>query len=181
MTDKAPLAQSKSAVDKVRGITFAKREYTFAPGQYHTIKTLEEDRRNTQDEISKLTLILEDETIQLDENEIMEINDEINRLIEMKRQIEIKLHSVSEGKISYGPFAGPSTLFKYFGRAKELKRKRDEEEANKAESERRKFFEISHIIESDKAEAMKEAFAKQERGPSKAKRTRFDDDDDDDE
>ena len=177
MSDNAPLAQSKSAVDKMRGITFAKREYQFTPGQYHSIKTLEQDRRDTQDEISKLTLILEDEKIELDDMEVMEVNDEINRLIEMKRQIEIELHSVSDGKISYGPFAGPSTLFKYFGRAKELKRKQDEEEARKTESEKRKVFEITDVTETDKAEVVKEALAKHGKGPAKAKRTRFDDDD----
>ena len=87
MPDKPAVAESKSAVDKLRGITFGKRNYTFTSGQYHTIKTLEEERQETQEEISKLVLIIEDPSIDLADDEILEINSEINRLYETKRQV----------------------------------------------------------------------------------------------
>ena len=174
MSDRAPSAQPKSEIDRVRGITFGKREHEYTPSQYHAIKSLEQERKETQEEISKLTLIIEDATIEMSDDEIFEVNDQINRLLEKKREAEIEIRKVSEGKINYGSFAGPSTLFKYFGRAKDLKQKMDEAQ----KSEKRKVFEFTHVVGTDKAQLVRESL-EEKPARTEAKKTRFDDDDSD--
>jgi hypothetical protein len=177
MPDNAPVAESKSAVDKLRGLTFAKREYTFSTSQYHSLKTLETERRETQDEISKLTLIIEDQAVDFADDEIMDINNEINRLLEMKRQIESQIHKVSEGKVSYGSLVGSAALFKYFGRAKEVKRKQDEEE--RATKEKRKVFEVSEVRETSKEDIIRGKMNAPVESTKATKKTRFDEDEED--
>ena len=177
-SDNATVAESKSAVDKLRGVTFAKRNYTFTPSQYHSLKTLENDRRETQDEISKLSIIIDDSTIELSDDEIIDINNEINRLLAMKRQIEGEIHRVSEGKVSYGTVMGTAALFKYFGRAKEVKRKQDEEEL--ASKEKRKLFEVKEVIETSKEDIIREKLKPSSEVTRTTKKTRFDDEEDDD-
>ena len=172
------VAQSKSAVDKLRSMTFSKRDYTYSPSQYHSLKSLENDRRETQEEISKLSVIIEDPSIELNDEEIMDVNDEINRLIEMKRRIENEIYSVSEGKVSYGTVTGPAAMFKFFGRAKDVKRKQAAE--TEAGLEKRKVFQIKEVSETNKEEIIKEKLKVPEEISSKAKRTRFDDVDDED-
>lgn len=180
MSENAVVAESKSAVGKLRGITYGKKNFSFTPSQYHTIKSMEQDRQETQTEISKLTLIIEDQSIELTDQEILEINEEINRLYETKRQIEVELLEVSDGKVNYGSINGAAALFKYFGRAKDVRRKQQEEEERESRESKRKVFDVTEISESNKEDIVREVLSKPAVNAKPAKKTRFDEDADED-
>ena len=178
MSGDIPIAQSKSAVDKIRCVTFAKKTFQFTPSQGYTIRTLEQERKETQEEISKLTLMISDDSIEKTDDETLEVNQEINRLMEIKADIEKEIYTQSEGKVSYGFKVGSATHFKYFGRAKAIKANLDKIEQEKKEGEKRKVFTITTVTETDKADIVREKLAKSTVDPQKAKKTRFDSDSD---
>ncbi len=70
-----PVARSKSALDKIAANAFSKRSRVPDDDGENSLTFLEESRKEIQDEISKLTMMISDETIHFDEDEIMEIND----------------------------------------------------------------------------------------------------------
>lgn len=174
------VAESKSAINKIRGQTFAKRSNQYSFTQSRQIKALEEQRKNTQDEITKLIMILDDSSIPMEDQEITDVNEQVNKLFSNKARIESQLFDVSQGQINYGSRAGPTTHFKYFGRAKELKAKTDGEAEKKRESEKRKTFHVQEIQETDKASLVREHIGKRLDKDPANKKTRFDEDSDND-
>ena len=170
-----PIAESKSAVNKIRGITFAKRNNQYSVTQNRQIKSLEQRRKELQDEIAKLIMILEDSSIPMEEAEVIDVNDQVNTLFSEKADAETQLYNISGGNVNYGSRAGSSTHFRYFGRAKELKSQEDNAAAAKREAEKRKTFEVSQLKETDKVSLVHEQISKRFHTTSSSKKTRFDD------
>ena len=177
--DDVPIAESKSALNKIRGITFAKRSNQFSVSQNRLIRSLEQQRKDLQDEITKLVMILEDRSLPMEDGELLEVNDQVNNLLSEKTSVEGQINKVSDGQINYGSKAGPSTLFRYFGRAKELNAKTEEEKAAKREAEKRRIFEVSEVkATTERTVVVQEHVANQARREFMTKKTRFDDSED---
>lgn len=179
MSRDIPVAESKSEVNKMRGYAFAKRSSVYSRDEYRKIQSLQEDRVQAQTDISKLLEMLDDESIPMTEEELIKVNGEVNRLMQVKSDIEADLTKQSHGDLVF-PRGGVANAFTYYGRAKSIKEKLDEEDRERKESEKRKVFEISHVVQTDKVECVKEAVEKvHAKISSAAKKTRFDESDSD--
>jgi hypothetical protein len=172
-----PVARSKSALDKIAAIAFSKRSRAPDIDGDNSLVSLEESRKEIQDEISKLTMMISDESIHFNDDEIMEINDKINDLLVDKNQLEKQILRASHGLVNY--ITQKNTRVKlYFGRAKEVYKQK-----SKAESDERAARIVSpeSVRESStKEECVQETLRKSHvrQNFSKPKRTRFDDDED---
>ena len=177
MPDDVPVAESKSAIDRMRGSAYGGRRRTgFSGPEGFMIRNLETERKETQDEISKLTVMLSDADIPMDDAEIMGVNEEINRLLEIKSKIEMDLSQLTKGELRFA-VGGSASQFKYFGRAKDIRVKREEADRLRKEGEKRKVFEISHVSETDKELIVQESIGNAgARTKANAKKTRFDSD-----
>ena len=175
----APVAKSKSALDKVAAIAFGRRPRYADHGGASSVSKLEEERKNLQEEISKLTMIISDESISLDDSEVMEINDELNSLLNDKLQLEKDILRMSQGQINYVlPKAHRDKV--YFGRAKTVHDKLIEADER---AKRIRSVSPNAIKESkSKEECVNDTILKSQESTSssKPKKTRFDDDDDED-
>ena len=180
MSRDIPVAESKSEVNKMRGYAFAKRSSVYSQEEYRNIQLLQEDRAQAQSDISKLLKMIDDESIPITKEELMKVNGEVNRLMQVKSDIEADLTRQSHGDMVF-PRGGVANAFTYYGRAKSIKQKLDEEERERKESEKRKVFEISHVVETEKVECVKEALEKVHAKISSTakKTTRFDESDSD--
>lgn len=126
------MGTSRTAIDRAIGMAFAKA----APKS-----GLEYDRRNLQEEISKLTMIISDEAIPLSTEEIMDINEQINTLMHDKFQVEISLRSESGVNLVH-PISR-RTL--YFGRAKQIQANIELEGIKSDLAEKRKIFQTTDV------------------------------------
>lgn len=168
MDEGVPVATAKSAVDRLRNSFRPTGAAFFGTPES---KALELQRKELQEEISKLTLILEDEGISLSDDEIIEINDQINNHLAEKHSIELQLRSLSEGVLNYIA-TGVSRAPKFFGRAKAVKAKRDAEEIEL----KKRVFEAPEIVGTETL--IQATLSKPvEVVVKKTKLTRFDDDD----
>ena len=172
-----PVAKSKSALDHITAVAFSRRSGTRNKESSSALSKLEQDRKEMQEEISKLTMILCDQTISLTNDEILEINDEVNDLITSRQQIEKDILRSSHGQINYiDPKSVRGKM--YFGRAKNV---HEEQLVADAESKKKRSITPETIKEtSSKEECVQEILRKSvvdSRVQSKTKKTRFDDDD----
>jgi hypothetical protein len=129
------------------------------------IESLQKQRSDTQEEISKLILILEDNTFPLTDSEIMDANTEVNQLMEFKSNIEKELAKVSNGDLNFVSVRHEKTL--YFGRAK----------VAESVDTRRKPADTPVVIKGDNIEDSIAALRIRSE-ENKIKRTRFDDESD---
>jgi hypothetical protein len=173
----APVSKSKTVLDHVAAMAFRKRPRYTENAVPDSVTSLEDERQNLQEEISKLTMIISDESIALTDAEIIDINDEINALISDKHFIEKDILRLSRGQINYvNPKAAGHKV--YFGRAKDVQNRQIQEE-EEAKRLRRVSPESIKEIQS-KEECVQETILKSQTAPisSKPKRTRFDEDED---
>lgn len=136
----------------------------FSSKNKEVIESLQKQRKDTQEEISKLILILEDHTFPLTDSEIIDTNTEVNQLMEFKSNIEKELAKESNGELNFVSVRHEKTL--YFGRAKLLE----------PVDIRRKAVDKPVVIKGDNIEdSIAQKILPDEK---RMKRTRFDDDSD---
>ena len=172
-----PVAKSKSALDKIAAVAFSKRPREPDSEGENSLASLEESRKDLQEEISKLTIMISDETIHFEDDEIIEVNDKINDLLLDKTQLEKHILRVSHGQVNYINQKN-SRVKVYFGRAKDVHERRAKAEADKRAN---KILSPDSVRESTtKEECVQETLRKSHVGQnhSKPKKTRFDDDED---
>ena len=124
---KLPIGTTNSAVEKFRKQFFYKRKaedqsMTKLQGASasDTLIELEFERSKAQLEIKKLIFAISDEGVPLTQEEVMEINDSINRWLQLKYVIENDIFKMTRGERDYIPteLKGNTGQYKYFGRAK---------------------------------------------------------------
>lgn len=161
--DEKPVAESKSALNLIRGIVF---------GGGASKDFLEFERKRVQGEISKLIMIIEADNIDLNDEEIMDINEEINRLLAKKNEIEINLRN-STGLDFVERF---SKKTRYFGKAKQIQEKRD---SQTSVNEKRRTFPVVEIKETPKEEIVEKIIHSGQPAPKAAKKIKILQDDED--
>ena len=169
MSNEITVASGKSTVYQIKAATFRGQGFQKTKMDYERIKV--------QDEISKLTLIISDETIPLTEDEIMDINEQINVLLREKLHLEHEIRK--ETGINLVP-TGSSRKDKFFGRAIEIQKKRELDEQQQINLAKRKTFQPQAIVVDSIEELLLSKtgpHAKSDPKTSRIKKTRFDDSD----
>ncbi len=172
------VSQAKSVLDSIsrygpRKSNVAAQKFT-SRFEKDSIESLKKRRNALQEEISKLILILSDDTIPLTSQEIMEANQEVNTLMESKTAVEKQLAKVSHGALDF-PLNISTTI--YFGRAKKVF---EEEQKIKSISTRPRV--TGEAISGDPTkDVVVKILHSEEIANKKIKLTRFDDDDEEDE